>query len=162
MLIGVISDTHGAVAMTKPAIDIFRQANVERVLHCGDIGSTQIVELFSYCETHFVFGNVDHNESELRDAIESAGHVCHDRFGDLTWADKRIALLHGNDYQRYRDVASSDEYDLVCSGHTHEKAWELSGRTRLLNPGAIYRVSTPTVALLELDTMELRYMVVPR
>lgn len=162
MLIGVISDTHGAVAMTRPAIDIFQQAGVERVLHCGDIGSRQIIELFDRWETHFVFGNVDHDEVELRSSMLAAGHVCHERFGDFTWSDRRIALLHGNDYGRYREVEASNEYDLVCSGHTHEKTWELAGRTRLLNPGAIFRVTTPTVAIVELDTLEMRFVVVPR
>lgn len=162
MRIGVISDTHGSMSLTRPAIQVLVDAGVERVIHCGDIGSRQIVELFDRWETHFVFGNVDQDEFVLRSTMEPAGHVCHGRFGDVTWANRRIAILHGDDYQRLREATHSGDFDLICSGHTHERSLEVEGRTKLLNPGAIYRTSDPSVAIVDLVTLEIVHLSVPR
>lgn len=70
MLIGVISDTHGHVEFTRPALEVFRNEGAERLLHCGDIGSPEVVRLFDNWPTHFVFGNADHDRKNLRRAIE--------------------------------------------------------------------------------------------
>ena len=47
MRVGIISDTHGQVDFTRPAVRMFESLDVERVFHCGDIGSPEVVELFA-------------------------------------------------------------------------------------------------------------------
>jgi putative phosphoesterase len=42
---------------------------VDAVLHCGDIGSIAVVELFAAWPTHFVFGNCDDNTAAFAAAI---------------------------------------------------------------------------------------------
>jgi putative phosphoesterase len=61
MKIGVVSDTHGHVSYTLEAVRMLESLAVELVIHCGDIGTAEIVDLFAAWPTHFVFGNVDHS-----------------------------------------------------------------------------------------------------
>ncbi len=162
MRIGVISDTHDRVEQTRPAVDIFIAEGVERVLHCGDIGSRFVVELFDRWETHFVFGNTDYEQRALRESMELAGHVCHGRYGEVEWAARRIAFLHGDDFRHWQQAIASQEFALVCSGHTHQKAVEIVGKTVVLNPGAIERVAVPSVAIVDLSTLGVRHVDLPR
>jgi putative phosphoesterase len=128
--------------------------DVEVVLHCGDIGSAAVVELFAAWPTHFVFGNCDGDRSALAAAIESAGQTCHGEFGDITLEGKRIAMLHGDDSHRFRQTLSSGDWDLVCYGHTHVAAIQRHGRTLSLNPGALYRANPHSLAVVDLPSLQ--------
>ena len=154
MQIGVVSDTHGHVAYTREAIRMLESLEVEAVLHCGDIGSPEIVELFSPWPTHFVFGNVDHDTALLKGAIRAAGQTCHDRFGRLELAGRRIAFLHGDDSALLEQTIASGKFDLVCHGHTHVARNIERGPTRVLNPGALYRATPHSIAYVELPELE--------
>ena len=160
MKIGVVSDTHGHVEFALPAVELLRQEGVEQVLHCGDIGSTEIVQLFADWPTHFVFGNTDYGYEPLITAMTSLGHTCHEMFGDFKLASRRIALLHGHEGWRLSESISSGDYDLVCSGHTHQRTLQQSGRTTVLNPGALYRASEHTIAIVDLATMSVVHQTV--
>ena len=133
---------------------------VERVLHCGDIGSPAIVPLFSAWPTHFVFGNVDYDAAQLREAIESNGQTCHDEFGSIELSQRRIALLHGDDTSRLRDVSCSGSWDLVCYGHTHVARQFREGPTLLVNPGAIYRANPHSIAVVDLSNLTATSIVI--
>jgi uncharacterized protein len=148
--IGVISDTHGHVELTRPAVRMFESLNVEAVLHCGDIGSPEVVRLFGDWPTHFVFGNCDENRTELAEAIAAAGQTCHAEFGDLQLGGVRVALLHSHDRRRFREVCDGGQYRLVCYGHTHVAAIDHHGETMILNPGAIYRANPHSIAIVDL------------
>ncbi|MCA9245719.1 MAG: YfcE family phosphodiesterase [Planctomycetales bacterium] len=153
MLLGVVSDTHGHLRNSLDAVRMLESLDVEAVIHCGDIGSTRICALFSAWPTHFVFGNVDDNQAELREEILAQEQTCHDRFGELQLAGRRIAFLHGDDQQRLREAAASESYDLVCYGHTHYADQTYVGKTLLLNPGALYRARPRSLAVVDLNAM---------
>ena len=150
MRVGIISDTHGQVDFTRGAVRMFESLGVERVLHCGDVGSPAVVELFERWPTDFVFGNCDTEQRALRSVIERAGHVCHGEFGDLEIEGVRIALLHSHDRRLFSASIGSGRYATICYGHTHVAAIERRGEVLLVNPGAIYRAQPHSVALLEL------------
>jgi putative phosphoesterase len=152
MRIGVVSDTHGHVELTRPAVRMFESLEVDTVLHCGDIGTMEVVELFKAWPTHFVFGNCDTNTKRFADAIEKAGQTCHGLFGDLTFEGVRVALLHSHDGRQFRRAIQSGDYRLVCYGHTHAAVIERIGETMVLNPGAIYRADPHSVAVVELPS----------
>jgi putative phosphoesterase len=153
MRIGVVSDTHGQVRHTQDAVRMLESIDVELVLHCGDIGSAAVVELFAPWPTHFVFGNVD-DPLVLRDAIRDAKQTCHERFGQFDLAGRRIVFLHGDDARLLNETTASGEWDLVCHGHTHVARQQRYGRTLVLNPGAVYRASPHTIACVELPQVE--------
>jgi uncharacterized protein len=153
--LGVISDTHSHVALTRPAIRMFESLDVDVVLHCGDIGSIDVVELFAKWPTHFVFGNCDNNLEGFAKAIQKAGQSCHGMFGDLTLDGVRIALLHSHDHHKFRETIASGEYRLVCYGHTHVAAVDPHSDTLVVNPGAIYRANPHSIAIVELPKVEV-------
>lgn len=150
MRVGIISDTHGQVDFTRPAVRMLESLDVERLLHCGDIGSPEVVELLAPWPTDYVFGNCDVEQRLLRTAIERAGHVCHGEFADLTIEGVRIALLHSHDRRLFAASIGSGRYDTICYGHTHVAAIEKRGETLLVNPGAVYRANPHSIAVLEL------------
>jgi putative phosphoesterase len=153
MRIGVVSDSHGHVEFVRPAVRLLQSLEVERVLHCGDIGSAAVVELFAAWPTHFVFGNCDADRRGVAAAIEAAGQTCHGEFADLTLDGKRIALLHSDDRHQFEHALTCGAWDLVCYGHTHVAAIERHGRTLSLNPGALYRANPHSVAIVDLPEL---------
>ena len=158
MIIGIVSDTHGHVAYTQPAVRMLESCDVQQVIHCGDIGSMEIVDLFERWPTHFVFGNVDTQTAKLRAAIQAAGQTCHERFGELELDGRRIAFLHGDDEHRLRAAVESGGYDLVCYGHTHQAEHHQSDNTTVLNPGAIYRAQPHSLAVVRLPQLEVTHV----
>jgi len=154
MRIGVVSDTHGHLHNTLAAVRMLESLEVEAVLHCGDIGTPDIPPALARWQAHFVFGNCDHDEAELRRAIQMAGLHCHDRFGDLTLGGRRIALIHSDDVRRFRTTIDSGEFDLVCYGHSHKAEFHTKGKTLVLNPGALYRANPHSLAIVELKSLE--------
>jgi putative phosphoesterase len=150
MLLGVVSDTHGDIARTRAAVQMLDSLGVEAVLHCGDIGTPEIVAMFAPWPTHFVFGNCDYDRKTLTRAIERAGQTCHGNFGDLQLEGVRIALLHGHDDDLLQASITGDCFDLVCHGHTHVVRQELCGKSLVLNPGAVHRANPHTIATVQL------------
>ena len=160
MKLGVISDTHGNVLRTRRALEIFKERQVTEILHCGDVGSKQIVEILSEIPTFYVYGNTD-ARSFLRAGILHLGErqqVCCETVGMLAREGRQIVFLHGTDWQLFDDLLTSQRYDLICSGHTHEAHWEIQGKTYLLNPGALERTPSPSVAVLTLPEMRVEHI----
>lgn len=153
MRIGIVSDTHGHVANTLSAVNLLESLDVQRVLHCGDIGTPVIAALFDEWPTDFVLGNCDYDRDELANTIREAGKTCHGVFGELEIAGRKVALLHSDDHRKFRDTIQGGEYDLVCYGHTHIAKIEQVGHTMVLNPGALFRANPHSLAIVELDTM---------
>jgi uncharacterized protein len=154
MLIGVVSDTHGQLVLARAAMRMLESLAVERVLHCGDIGSPEVIGLFAAWPTHFVFGNVDYDRAKLRAAIKGAGQTCHEKFGVVEYEGRKIALLHGDDTRQLEETITCGNFDLVCHGHTHIAAKRRVGSTLVLNPGAVFRANPHSIAVVELPAME--------
>lgn len=159
MRIGVISDTHGAVENTQRAVRMLESLEVEALLHCGDIGTPEVVELLKAWPAYYVLGNCDYNHAELSAAIGANEQIFCGEFGDLELAGVRIALAHGHDSRRLQAAVTSGDYALVCTGHTHQKRCEQVGDTLVLNPGALYRANPHTIAVVELPSLEATHVV---
>jgi putative phosphoesterase len=155
MIIGVVSDTHGHEHYTRQAIRMLESLQVDRVIHCGDIGSPAIPPMFAAWPADFVFGNVDGNRAELQQAIEDQpGHHCHGRVARITLDQTTITFLHGDDSIRLEEACNNPLNDLVCCGHTHQSDCRTNGTTLILNPGAIYRASPRSLAIVDLSSMD--------
>lgn len=122
MRIGVISDTHG---LLRPAV-LGALADVEHIIHAGDIGSPEIVpQLAEIAPVTAIRGNVDTQPWALcfptRALLALGGHtiyVVHDRGGlDL---DPVAAAV-----------------DMVVSGHSHRPRIETEDGLVYLNPGSV-------------------------
>jgi len=162
MIIGILSDTHGDVKRTVKAIAALKRHRPKQVIHCGDIGSdavlTELAAGFAdpQIPVTCVFGNVDGWDDPL------TSHWTHvwvaGRFAELELDGKKAAVIHGDDFMRLRAVIDSGRYELVFTGHTHQRADEREGPTRIINPGALHRSREPGCAVLNLATGKLTYL----
>ena len=69
---------------------------------------------------------------------------------------KIIAMCHGHE-GAFEGVCESGKFDYVLHGHTHRRADHRRGRTRIINPGALYRTATKTVAILDTGSDDLQF-----
>ena len=153
MLIGVISDTHGDVVATQRAIRVLDSFHVSLTIHCGDIGP-EILPLLKGRRIHFVSGNMEVSEP-LPDVERNPEHTFHDRLGTLELKGCRVAFLHGDDVKLLHHTIQSGQWDLLCHGHTHAFSSGFEGRTLVLNPGALGRTGQPSLAVVDLPSMEV-------
>ncbi len=144
MKVGVISDTHGLLrAEALAALEW-----CEQMVHAGDIGSPEILELLaSIAPLHVVRGN---NDLDAAWAEHLADRLDFDLNG---W---RALLVH--------DIADvPKELDpgirLVITGHSHKPLIEWHGERLFLNPGSAgrRRFKLPvTLALLEVREKSIK------
>jgi uncharacterized protein len=153
MKIGVISDTHGDVGSTRHAVEILDRLRVGMTLHCGDVG-VDIVPLFAGRRVHFVAGNMD-DPDDLREAIRQPEHTLHEGVGTLEIEGCRVAFLHGHDVGLLHHTIRCGHWDLVCHGHTHVWSNGREGSTLVVNPGALTRTRFPSIAVIDLPSLDV-------
>jgi hypothetical protein len=156
MRIGVISDTHGEIHSTNNALRVLDSLGVSMILHCGDVG-VGVVPLLNGRRTHFVPGNTD-DPDRLQAAIADAAHTFHDPPGVLEIEGCHIAFLHGDDVRLLHETIQSGKFDLVCHGHTHAFASSRQRQTLSLNPGAVSRSQRPSLAVVEIPSLEVTHV----
>lgn len=154
MLIAVISDTHDRIVSVQNALAIMAERGVELIVHCGDICSGDTVRLFP-AHTHFVFGNCDHDISDIDAAINFIGATSHGAWGQLELAGLSLAFTHGDDQRLLHELEHADTFDFLFHGHTHVAREHRTGKTRIINPGALQRVTLRTFVLLDLPSGQI-------
>ena len=156
MLIGIFSDTHNHLNPAREAIDRLRNQGAAYLIHCGDIG-TAVLDLLGGVPSAFVFGNTDFDRVALAELAKRLDVRCMANFGTVELDGKRIAVTHGDDARRVKQVLDDQEHDYLLTGHSHVRHDLRVGRTRHINPGALFRTSAPSAALLELSSDVLRF-----
>jgi putative phosphoesterase len=151
MKIGILSDTHGNVHNTQRALDILREHGVALIVHCGDITTTEIVELFAGQKVAFVWGNIDRNSALLRSAVERLGSATIGREYTAEIGGVRIAACHGDDPDQLHNLLQSGLYRYLFHGHTHRRHDDRVGSTRVINPGALGGTRHESRSLCVLD-----------
>jgi uncharacterized protein len=159
MRIGILSDTHDQIARTTRAVSLLVAAGAEVLIHCGDLTGPDVVVECAGLPSYFVFGNCDVDQSRLRQAMSAAGAVCLGRAGQLELAGRRIAVTHGDSTVEMRLLAAESP-DYFLYGHSHVAEDHRDGPTRWINPGALHRAASWTVAILDLDKDELSMLTV--
>lgn len=161
MRIGIISDTHDRAEAVSEAVRLLGDANVELILHCGDIESPETALLFKPIPTHFVYGNWDKDRAKLALAIRAAGGHSYDSFGAIELAGKRIAWVHSHERHKFYELEHCNYFDYVFYGHTHVREQHRTGRTLVANPGALFRANPKTCVVLDVETGELKPIILP-
>lgn len=159
MRIAVLSDTHSRYSTVEAALALIEERQIDLILHCGDIDDAETVWLFPG-NTHFVFGNCDIDRAALRQAMHGIGATLHEPLGSLDLPGGKVAFVHGDVKQLLDTVEHSGEYDFVFYGHTHHAKEHRTGKTRIINPGALQRARVKTFVVLDLDSGELESVVV--
>lgn len=142
--IGVISDTHGL--LRPEAAD--KLANVERIIHAGDIGSADvIVGLRKIAPIVAIRGNNDKGEWASDIPTETV----------VTLGGRTIYVLHNIQELDLDPVAAG--IDVVVSGHSHRPGADTKDGVLYLNPGSAgpRRFALPiALAVLELTDDSVR------
>ncbi|WP_144990323.1 metallophosphoesterase family protein [Gimesia aquarii] len=158
MQIGILSDTHNHLPRTEQAVTMLLDAGAEALFHCGDLASPEIVAACSVLPFYFTFGNHDSDMVPvLEQAAREEGANCLRWGGEITLAGKRIALVHGHITKDLRPLLEA-EPDYLLTGHSHKTHDFQVGSTRRINPGALFRASEFSVALLDLTTDDLQFI----
>lgn len=138
MLVGIISDTHGALPRSIDAVF----EGVERIVHAGDIGAPWIVDhLEAIAPVVAVRGNMDTGDLEwrLQDQVV------------LKLGSHRVLVTHQPAHAVRSAVPAG--VSVVITGHTHRAAIECVDGILYVNPGSAGGRSRdgrgPTVALLD-------------
>ncbi len=158
VLIGILSDSHGHADAMAAAVRALQEAGAEYLIHCGDVGPAAMLDSLAGLPAAFVWGNTDWERDELLRYGEHLGLTSAGAMADLTLDGKRIAVIHGHDAALKRTLLEGQEYDYLFQGHTHVARAEVFGRTRIINPGALYRTPARSVATVELSTGRLRFL----
>lgn len=162
MNIGLLSDSHGNTLRTAAALKAMKAWSPVHILHCGDIGTQAVLDVLAAASSDpvvpvtCVLGNVDSWEGDLfapLPHITIAGRFAHLEIGGRT-----LGVIHGDDIRQLASLIAGGTYDYIFTGHTHERADETRGRTRIINPGALQRTAEPGCAVLDLTTGRLDYV----
>lgn len=162
MNIGILSDIHDNRKSLESALQKLKDVDV--IFCLGDLCSPFIMrDLASGFDRaiHIVFGNNDGDLFRIResaDRFDKEGERIHlhGEFADLTFDGKRFALNH---YDRIgRAIARSDDYDVVCFGHTHVYEVSRDASTLVINPGEVLGAvhGGPTCAIYNTERDEAK------
>ena len=160
VIIGILSDSHDRAEAMAAGLRLLKAAGAEFYIHCGDIGSERCIDLLAGLKSAFVFGNTDFDRAGLARYAASIEVPCYGSSADLTLDGKRIAVTHGDDFQLKKRLLAAQAHDYLLQGHTHVRADERVGKTRVINPGALHRAREKTVAVLDTAGDTLAFLVV--
>jgi len=151
MKIGIISDTHNDIAMTEKALDAFRERGIKMLLHAGDLTSPRMISLFRDFKCRFVLGNGDLDVEYLNLECEKNNFDCMADKCCFEIEGKRFIVFHGNNVPMFREAVASGEYDYIIKGHTHFFENYTSNKSRIINPGSLYKADEFSVAILDTE-----------
>lgn len=160
MILGILGDTHGRAEAMKAAMKMLAEAGAEFYVHTGDVGTEEVLDYLVGTRCAFVFGNNDWDRMTMARYAEKIGVPCYGNFADLALANRRIAVIHGDDLKLKERILAGQEFDYLLQGHTHVRKDERIGRTRVINPGALHRANPKTVATLDLANDRLQFRVI--
>ena len=154
MRIGVVSDTHNNLTNCEKIVELFNGANVDRVIHTGDITQAKTLEIFAHLDAPMfgVFGNNDQERDSLVAAVTHFGFEFIEPPLTLHWAEKRLVVVH--DPLELAMVNPAD-YDVILHGHTHRQTIEYEDDRLTFNPGECAGMMAGHNAIGVLDLVEL-------
>ena len=163
--LGLLSDTHGRAAIARDAVQLLLQHGADRLVHLGDVGSVEVIDAMAanhlatgeQIEAHLVMGNCDWEIKALTQYAQTLGIAAYVTAGEMVVDEKRVVFTHGHVNEVMKDAIDS-RADYLLHGHTHLQSDHVTGSTRVINPGALFRASKHTVALLTPETGELRVL----
>ena len=158
MRLGILADTHDERVRTEEAVALLRAEGAEALIHCGDLASPPIVAALAVLPSWFVFGNHDSDMvPHLERAAAEFGVACLGWGGVVELAGKRVGVAHGHVSVDVRRVLAAKP-DYLLSGHFHAALGSTHGGVRRINPGALYQADEFTVALLDVELGQVRFL----
>ncbi len=143
--IGIFSDVHDALPRLRKVLQTATERQIDTLLFAGDFCSPiPAGEMLKFPGIiHAVFGNGDGDRWKIQQLADSQPGtlVIHGEFAHFQMlgdgdAKRTIAMTH---YWFYgQALARTGDYDLVVSGHSHQRRLDMFGQAICLNPGEVY------------------------
>ncbi len=159
MLIGIFSDTHDQLVAIDKALAVFKERNVDFVIHGGDIISpfaAKKIKAGVEVPLYIIYGNNDGEREGLKKILPQI----EDGPMFIEAAGKTILVHHDPDLTPPDAI---DRADIIITGHTHELGTRQEGSKLYINPGegCGWLTGKATVALLDpkslnVEIVELR------
>jgi putative phosphoesterase len=156
MRIGILGDSHGAVAKLERAVEALGPVNM--LLHTGDyLADARDVFLGFSCPSYVVLGNNDRirglqGPDTVRILVD--GHYWWMEHGDM---------LSGMDEESRASYARHHGASVLITGHTHVPRIRKVDGVWLVNPGAVNRArgdEGPTCVLAETDGDDVKFSLI--
>jgi hypothetical protein len=157
MRVGILSDTHGRLPAAKTAMKLLVGAGCEMFIHCGDVGSNDILDLMAGLNSSFVFGNTDYDRAAMEKYAETIGVQCLQTGGIISCEEKKLAVTHGDEPEVLQQLLATKP-DYLFTGHTHVAKDVRQGKTRWVNPGALQRAVVKSVAVVDLAKDRVEFL----
>ncbi|MEO0514833.1 MAG: metallophosphoesterase family protein [Planctomycetota bacterium] len=163
--IGLLSDSHGRAATTRRAVEVLLQQGAGVLIHLGDVGTVEVIDALcvdhpdtgDQIEAHLVFGNTDWDIDSLAEYADDLDVVVEHPAGRLSLdGGGELVFCHGHEAAPMQQ-ALADGVRYLCHGHTHAQADDRRGSTRVINPGALFRASVYSVAVLDTQTDHVNF-----
>jgi len=160
--VGLISDTHDNLRAVDKALEVFKDHNVELILHAGDWIAPFTLKRIAKggIKVIGVFGNNDGERKMLLELAKRYDIRLEAEIATMNTNGKKIAITHGTSNVIIEALAKSSMFDVVVFGHTHRKELKRVKNTLLINPGEAcgYLSGEPTVAILNVKTMDVKFV----
>ena len=157
-ILGLLSDTHGRADAAAAAVRVLRDHGATMLIHLGDVGSEAVLDELVGNDAHVVFGNCDQDEAALTRYAEHLGLTVDHPLGRLDVDGKSVVFSHGHLPELLNAAADEGPVDYLLHGHTHRRRDERRDVSRIINPGALHRARTPSVAVLEPSSDRLEFI----
>ncbi len=125
--LGILSDSHRKVELTKDAIQLLKSKGSDYLIHAGDLEIKENLKLLKQSELVYisVFGNNDYNLLQYQNSYNIKKEPYYFKIRDL-----KFKLMHLPFYM-------NADSDIIISGHTHYFEHKYTNNTLYLNPGEI-------------------------
>ncbi len=150
MLIGIVSDTHDQLIAIDRALEVFRQREVDFIIHGGDLISpfaAKRLKAGASAPLYIIYGNNDGEREGLAKVLPQI------QDGPMfIEAGGRTILVHHDPALLPPDAI--ERADIIVVGHTHERQLEQQGDKLYINPGEAcgWLTGKGSVVLLEPET----------
>jgi putative phosphoesterase len=157
-VLGVVSNSDGRAESVSAALEVFAASGVEFVLHCGDVGGRHVLDALALVDSAFVWGDRDRDRMGLLRYAQSIGVGCFGMLGELQIGEKKLVIVHGDERKIVKKLIDEQQYDYVLCGHDSWAEDRTVGRTRVINPGALYGASAKSAVVLEPQSGKMRLL----
>lgn len=160
MRIAVMSDLHDNISAWDLILVELNREHITTLINCGDTASASTLRRLAQNfpgAIHDIFGNNADPEQQEIVGKEFPNLFLHGDQGAISIEGVQIGFTHFPEVAKA--MIATQEFDLVCHGHTHLKRWEKIGNCFVINPGTAGGVfQYPSFATIDLPDMKARFI----
>lgn len=157
MKILIISDSHDNIVRLRHVLGFAKSQNIDAVIHCGDWNTPLAISEVTKTglKTYGVLGNADVDQKMEQILFELLEAFDPD-FLALNLDGQKIGICHFPTGQALLRARESQEYDVLFYGHTHLKNIQKQGKTLIINPGALHKTLSPSFAVYDTKSGDIK------